>query len=362
MDSTTPEYAGRLAWDIGTAYDLFASLHVLHHPDRFGLRPSWAAGVRSRLSPADRQILETAQMVITLPARWLHGLPAPRSALSALGALQGLPPEQRLPVLAQGAPLSPETWNMLRGVAERRAWGHSDLSALREFFIRHPMQRPKSVETVLDTWAGSRAFGEAYLLALQAYQGAFFAEEEQHLLPALQSAVSQAQRWADSLPVLELLDKLSQGVRFEAEFARLDIVLIPSYWITPLVYVDRFDSSPCLLVFGARSPDASLVPGELVPDALLHGLKALADPTRLRILRLLASEPLTLAQLARRLRLRPPTLLHHLSALRLAGLVHLTLDSGEDRRYTTRREALPDLWGEVEGYLSQPATTPIPEE
>ena len=46
-----------LAWDIGTAYDFFISLSVLHTPEEFGLRASWAAGVRSRLSSAHRKTL-----------------------------------------------------------------------------------------------------------------------------------------------------------------------------------------------------------------------------------------------------------------------------------------------------------------
>ena len=35
----------RLSFDFGTAYDLFISLQVLHYPEKFGLRASWAAGV-----------------------------------------------------------------------------------------------------------------------------------------------------------------------------------------------------------------------------------------------------------------------------------------------------------------------------
>jgi len=38
-----------ILWENGSAYDLFVSLRVIHNPDEFGLRPSWAAGVRSRL-------------------------------------------------------------------------------------------------------------------------------------------------------------------------------------------------------------------------------------------------------------------------------------------------------------------------
>ena len=50
----------RLRWEIGTGYDLFISLLVLHRPEQHGLRASWAAGVRSRLPADERETLETA--------------------------------------------------------------------------------------------------------------------------------------------------------------------------------------------------------------------------------------------------------------------------------------------------------------
>jgi hypothetical protein len=56
-----------LTWEIGTAYEFFISLYVLHHPDEFGLRASWAAGVRSRLDPEARKTLEEAQEVMGFP-------------------------------------------------------------------------------------------------------------------------------------------------------------------------------------------------------------------------------------------------------------------------------------------------------
>ncbi len=113
-----------------------------------------------------------------------------------------------------------------------------------------------------------------------------------------------------------------------------------------------------ILLFGARPPEDSLVPGELVPDALLRSLKALSDPTRLRILHYLTLEPRTPAQLARQLRLRAPTVIHHLKALRLAGLVQLRLgEDKQDRGYAARPEmvkaaceSLSDFLGEsIEG-------------
>ena len=46
----------QLSWKHGTAYDLFISLHVLHEPEHFVIRPAWAAGVRSRLSAQDQKL------------------------------------------------------------------------------------------------------------------------------------------------------------------------------------------------------------------------------------------------------------------------------------------------------------------
>jgi DNA-binding transcriptional ArsR family regulator len=77
----------------------------------------------------------------------------------------------------------------------------------------------------------------------------------------------------------------------------------------------------------------------------------MADPTRLRILRYLAQETLAPAELSRRLRLRAPTVTHHLNALRLAGLVRLTLYPSGEKRYTTRLEGIASTFTHLEDYL-----------
>lgn len=112
-----------------------------------------------------------------------------------------------------------------------------------------------------------------------------------------------------------------------------------------------FPPDNLLFLFGARPTDESLIPGELVPDALYQALKALADPTRLRILRYLSNEPLTPAELARRLRLRSPTVIHHLDALRLARLVIVTLEH-EGKRYTIRPEAMESMCDLLNQFLA----------
>lgn len=58
-------------------------------------------------------------------------------------------------------------------------------------------------------------------------------------------------------------------------------------------------------------------------DALVERLKALADPTRLRMLHLLArqSAPLCVCEINEHFAQRQPTISHHLRILREAGLI-----------------------------------------
>ena len=62
-------------------------------------------------------------------------------------------------------------------------------------------------------------------------------------------------------------------------------------------------------------------------DDLLPFFKALADANRLKMVGLLAHQPLTVEQLAEMLGLRPSTVSHHLSYLAHAGLVSARADS-----------------------------------
>ncbi len=129
------------------------------------------------------------------------------------------------------------------------------------------------------------------------------------------------------------------------------MVFTPSYWITPLVVWSGIAEDEGMFLFGARPDDASLVPGEVVPDRLLLVLKALADPTRLKILRYLFEGSLTPAELARRLRLRAPTVTHHLKTLRLAGLVHITFEEKGEKRYASRLSAVSGMCNGLYRYI-----------
>ena len=78
--------------------------------------------------------------------------------------------------------------------------------------------------------------------------------------------------------------------------------------------------------------------------------RALGDETRLRILKLLSAKDLYLTEIAQQLELSKPTIKHHLTQLRVAGLVTV-IESGQVMYYTLRRDRLDDAAVEIKKFL-----------
>ncbi|CUS01919.1 protein of unknown function [Candidatus Promineifilum breve] len=333
----------RIEWDIGTAYDFFISLWVLHEPEHMGLRGSWAAGVRSRLPGPERELLQRV-VPLVWPLAWVYTLPRPKDVAVLLAALRQQSGMERL--LTQLPNVPPPIVEMWRDVAARGSWNEVDQKVMvTEMQTGDWRKQPtatvrKAAADFLDLWTDPVGTADGLLSAYECYNEVFFAEEEGRIRPALEMALGRGQQMAQAITRWDaLLEELSQGVRIMKDWEAKTLTLIPSYWGTPLALMADCGQERMLFLYGARPADQSLIPGDLVPDALYQALKALADPTRLRILRYLTGEPLTPAELARRLRLRPPTVIHHLDALRLARLVIVTLDA-EGKRYTIRQDAV----------------------
>lgn len=342
MEKAARKYPAIL-WDIGTAYDFFVSLTILHEPAEFGLRSAWAAGMRQRLPSRDRETLEAFQsgLVVAPPLVWLFSLPKPKDGETLLRAAKQLPPLERFYTLIGMDETDDPLRSFVQRIANRGKWNEEDLEELTSLFKESGKTKPrKYLKRKLDTWAMSEEFGEKILAAFQAYYDVFFAEEERRILPALHNRLAEAQAFAQEHDFPALYEEISQGVRYQDERFRDmgQVVLAPSFWASPFLF---YSSKESIILFGARPDNASLVPGELVPDVLMASLNALADPTRLRILRYLSAESLTPTQLSTRLRLRPPTVLHHIKALRSAGLVYVIPGlKKKEVHYQTRTERL----------------------
>jgi DNA-binding transcriptional ArsR family regulator len=338
-----------LKWDFGSAYDFFISIFVIHHPDRFGLRPAWAAGVRSRLSCEERQFLENSMIFFPVPLTWIHQLPLEeKSTPTVLDALAAIAPEKRLISLYRPSLVTEDIHSTVDRIYENQKISSEDLEILRPLFQgRSSSLKIRDLQKIAEVFLDPKAFGEQFLNVLKVYYQVFFEEEEKRILPILKDGLQMAQKKASVHPIPELLEDLSHGVKLEKIDTYRKIILAPSYWTSPLIFFNNPQPDELFVVFGCREDDQNLIPGEYVPETLVTALKALADPTRLRILHYLDQGTNTPSSLARLLRLRAPTVIHHLNTMRLAGLVQVTLTANGERRYSLRQEAIEDTYKQL---------------
>lgn len=359
---TQTQTSPTITWDFGTAYELFISLHVLHEPDYFGIRPSYAAGVRSRIPAAERKLLEEVYPLTGVPLKWLSQLPAPKDAVSALWALKQIPAAERMIKLQRldeaymgDSPEELEKHKRFREalmrIANEGKWKTEDTEFfLKIFGKKHGGLKKEALERSFEWWSRPKDLGEGFLSAIQSYYQAFFEEEEKRVAPVLKAGLERARALSSTLSIDDLFVELSQGIQLGDEFRAAKFIIAPAFWTTPLIFFEKLEKDTMLLLFGARPADMSVIPGESVPDALVRSLKALADPTRLKILYYLSNESLTPSEIARKLQLRPPTVTHHLSELRLASLVELSLNEDE-KRYAVRKQALESIFGNLQTFL-----------
>lgn len=342
-----------IQWDFGTAYDFIISLLVLHRAGTFGLRPSWAAGVRQRLTAPRRDFLEKLYAFGGIRLDWVSSLPQPKNAADLLEQAARLDPVRRFEVLALPADLPAVVRQALHKIHSRHAATAEEREILRtQYLLRGSSLRHADLEKLVNACLDMESSGNELLAALQEYQQVFFAEEENRLRPALEEGLHHARDKSAHMTVEALIEDLSHGIRLGDLAAVRTLILAPSYWTSPLVYLTRPRANQALIIFGVRPAFESIIPGDRAPEMLIAALKALADPTRLHILRYLNQGPLQQAELARRLRLRPPTVTHHLQALRLAGLVQITINERHEQRYAARPERLDELGISLREFIS----------
>lgn len=89
-------------------------------------------------------------------------------------------------------------------------------------------------------------------------------------------------------------------------------------------------------------PIASTKPDLDRPEVLAAFFQALADPTRVRILELLAERPMTVSELVAALGLAQGRVSSHLSCLRWCGYVRAEVD-GRFNRYTLVDDRIRDI-------------------
>lgn len=176
-------------------------------------------------------------------------------------------------------------------------------------------------------------------------QTTVFQEMWQERKPLMEASIGELQQL--SMPSLSLAQYV-MGKNFKRTSLYKMYYFIPSYCMTP-ARVRIFNESVCIVIYGCAN---ALSDERESSEELAIRLKALADPNRLLILRLLAVKKEYGAKLAEYIGLTTATISHHLDILEKAGLVKeekigtIKYFAVDKQQVTEMMESLQHLIGE----------------
>jgi DNA-binding transcriptional ArsR family regulator len=177
-----------------------------------------------------------------------------------------------------------------------------------------------------------------------------FREVEPRVMAMLHRDVEARADDARTLAPGELIEKTTGGLRFMPEPGIARVILAPSYFARPYNFLFSNDD---WRLYGYPIADSALDSADPFepPPAVVRLHRALGDPSRLRILRLLADGDRYLTEIAQALELSKPTVKHHMAQLRAAGLVTLT-EEGSLTYYSLRRDRLDEIGTDLRRFVT----------
>lgn len=189
---------------------------------------------------------------------------------------------------------------------------------------------------------------DRWVALLDAWNGIYFKDIDPAILPGLEADASRTRAAVEEMPPEALVERATNGVQFCPEPLPETVLLVPQYHYRPWNVFSSFRSTKMI----AYPVDAlPAVRGEPSAD-LMHLTRALADESRLRILRDLAEGPRTFSEIARSTSLAKSTVHHHMVALRAAGLIRVRVTGGKSDVYSLRPGAVERVGESLNAYLT----------
>jgi DNA-binding transcriptional ArsR family regulator len=317
-----------IAFSYSPVVEAVLSLHVLTEPKHHPLQHPWVREARTLPTALKREIAAFAFAYRGFIPEFL--VPSPRTTYSAfddeLRALEELDEA----TVALG---------FLRPLWDHR--GDRDVTVLEQPPVReHATRRaefygadPALAELIFES---PRELLARFAKLLRAYWEAAFAQEWESLEPRLAATVSDAgQRLAGDgvyayltgLSPQLLIDPVNHEIRRDLPHEHTvevgpaaQLVLVPSAFVWPHVRLNCDPPWPATIVYPAPF---ALAEGKskLPSDEVIHVLRALADETRLRALKLIAAGDRSTQELAPLIGISEAGLSKHLGLLARAGLV-----------------------------------------
>jgi DNA-binding transcriptional ArsR family regulator len=310
--------------------ELGLSLRVLGFPHRHPLQHAWLRRAR-RIEPELRRRVRAFRFAFRcgMPDALLpSGAGPPPSFADELDRLRALDPE----VLAS------ELEEMLRMDKRLRPANGTRLAGWRlaeTVIARYGSDEQDQAPAIRLLAADRQQAVRQFLSLLQDYWSVSFAEEWERVEPLLARANAElAPKLRDDL--YGTVTRLQHRIRADAAARSIELdvradrtlaasvdrklVLLPSTFLRPQLMA-RFDPPECPGLIYPAPAAVGVAANDLADVELIKLTKALADPTRLRALRLLTREARTTQDLAPLLGITESGLSKHLRVLAEAGLV-----------------------------------------
>lgn len=321
--------AEHIAFAYSPLLECVLSLHVLVGPKHHALHHAWVRDMR-RLDPGIRRRVDAFRFVYGthLPDMLVPSpLDRPQTFEEELERLCGHPPDLLLEEF--GRPLFDHGGRHREGLFDDRGVRETMLgraAATGQASLRR-------AELLLDD---PGAFAREFACLLEDYWESAFAAEWEHIDALLSDSIAEAGRLLATLGIWSVLGRLPPHCRPDPSRQVLEIdlphkhtvavsadnplVLSPSVFVWPHLLVNCDGPWPTALVYAApalaRDAAARIPPAELT-----RILRALADDTRLRVLKLIAERPRTTQELAPLVGLSMSGVSKSIRLLSAAGLV-----------------------------------------
>jgi DNA-binding transcriptional ArsR family regulator len=361
-----PHAVERLAFAYSPLFEAVLSLHVLVEPKHHPLQHNWVRRMRHLPSRLRRDVHAFAFAYRSYVPEVLS--PTPAAEFSSFGddlaRLRAQPAETI--AFEFSVPLSPPE--------VRRDPGRLGDGAVRDEILRRGATLGRApaalVRVLLDD---PMAFADRFIQLLTAYWERAFAAEWERVEPLLATGVADAGGQLATAGLYGFLPRLSPELRVDAgtQTISLDrrhehevvvddenpLTLIPSVYVWPHVRVNCDPPWPLALVFPAPALSQQARPA-LPSEELLRVLRAIGDPVRLQILRLIAEQPRSTQELAPLVGMTEAGVSRNLRLLSEAGLLE-THRQGRYLLYTLVRDRL-DLTAALERFLAPSVTEASP--
>ena len=333
------------------AYDFFLSLHITFNAPHFeeaDLDRQWIAQAKSVCPPDVAQTLSSffsedegqGWCAIHLYGL-LHRAPSPHDIPATLVWMRSLPAAEVLIPIMERSGLGDEWREVAASILHSQAIGTSqeDLhSRVMAFSRRFPNADREGVRRLLTDPEGER---NRLLTALQTWFELLFADEVPRLAIPLQREVDRQRARQLSMRPAEVLAAVIQGIEAEPPANIAHIVLAPCLMTMPIIFSYAIDDTLTYCYPIEETAHNAAEKDAITRREMVRLFDALADDTRLRILRYLVERQMYLTELSDHLKLTKATTRHHMIRLRAAGLVTLhTIDHLS--YYSLRREALDE--------------------